>query len=160
VNADRGEGGVPGHRPPAVITVERRVEWSDTDAAGQSHFTSVLRWAEQAEYVLYERLGIAEAVAGRCPRVHVSVDFRRPAQPRQVVEVELSVLEVGSTSVRYAFAVRAESETIAEGAVTAVFVRDGKATPWPAHARRLLLESGRVAGERYTPSDADSAHAP
>jgi acyl-CoA thioesterase FadM len=153
VTADRDEGAAATNRGPATITVERRVEWSDTDAAGQSHFTSILRWTEQAEYVLYERLGIAESVAGRCPRVHLSVDFRSRAQPRQVVEIDLAVLEVGRSSVRYAFVVRREDETVAEGAVAAVFVRDGQATPWPADVRRRLLESGRVAGERFVRSE-------
>ena len=134
---------------PAAITVERKVEWSDTDAAGHHHFTSVLRWAEQAEFVLQERLGIAEIVAGHCPRVHLTVDFRRPAYARELVEVDLSVLEVGQTSARYAFVVRGDGETVAEGVVTAVFVRDGRPTRWPDDVRRLLLESGRVEGERY-----------
>jgi 2-aminobenzoate-CoA ligase len=134
---------------PAAIIVERRVEWSDTDAAGHHHFTSVLRWAEEAEFVLQERLGIAELVSGRCPRVHVAVDFKERAYPREVVEVELSVLEVGRTSVRYALTVRRDEETIAEGVVVAVFARDGRPTPWPGEVRRLLLESGRVEDERY-----------
>jgi acyl-CoA thioesterase FadM len=137
---------------PAAITVERRVEWSDTDAAGHHHFTSVLRWAEQAEFVLQERLGIASLVSGHCPRVHVSVDFKRPAYPRDVVEVDLSVLEVGRTSVRYAFAVRCNRETVAEGVVAAVLVRDGRPTRWPDEVRRRLLESGRVESERYAQS--------
>jgi 2-aminobenzoate-CoA ligase len=144
---------------PAAITVERRVEWSDTDAAGHHHFTSVLRWAEQAEFVLQERLGIAHLVSGHCPRVHLGVDFRRPAYPRQVVEVDLSVLEVGRTSVRYALVVRRASETLAEGVVAAVFVRDGRPTPWPDEVRRLLLESGRVEGERYVSSASDRSEA-
>lgn len=140
----------------AAITVERRVEWSDTDAAGHHHFTSILRWAEQAEFVLQERLGIASLVSGYCPRVHVSVDFRRPAYAREILEVDLSVAEVGRTSVRYAFVVRGDGETVAEGVVAAVFMRDGRPTRWPEDVRRLLLESGRVEGERYGPSAVDS----
>jgi acyl-CoA thioesterase FadM len=137
---------------PAAITVERRVEWSDTDAAGHHHFTSVLRWAEQAEFVLQERLGIASLVSGHCPRVHLSVDFKRPAYPREVVAVDLSVREVGRTSVSYGFVVRRDDETVAEGVVKAVFVRDGRPAQWPEEVRRLLLESGRVRGERYARS--------
>ena len=89
---------------------------------------------------------------GHCPRVHVSVDFKRRAYAREVVEVDLSVLEVGRTSVRYAFVVRGDGETVAEGVVTAVFVRDGRPARWPEDVRRLLLESGRVEGERYARS--------
>jgi len=147
---------MPSHGP-AAITVERRVEWSDTDAAGHHHFTSVLRWAEQAEFVLQERLGIADVVSGHCPRVHVSVDFKRRAYARDVVEVDLSVLEVGRTSVRYVFVVRGDGETIAEGVVSAVFLHDGRPTRWPEDVRRLLLESGRVEGERYARSALDGS---
>lgn len=145
---------------PAAVVVERRVEWVDTDAAGQYHFTAVLSWAEQAEFVLLERLGIAELVAGRCPRAHVTVDFRRPASPRQLVEIDLSVLEVGQTSVRYGFVVRSDGETLAEGAVVGVFVPDGRPTPWPDEVRRLLLESGRVQAERYACGDGAAAGTP
>jgi 2-aminobenzoate-CoA ligase len=135
---------------PAAITVERRVEWSDTDAAGHHHFTTILRWAEQAEFALQERLGIADLVAGHCPRVHLSVDFKRPAYPREIVEVDLAVREVGRTSVSYGFVVRRGIETVAEGLVKAVFVRDGRPTRLPDEVRRPLLESGRVEGERYS----------
>jgi 2-aminobenzoate-CoA ligase len=153
--ADTPESSMTADHGPASITVERRVEWSDTDAAGHHHFTAILRWAEQAEFVLQERLGIADRVAGHCPRVHVSVDFRHPAYPRDVVEVELSVLEVGRSSVRYALVVRGDDGTVAEGVVAAVFVRDGAPTSWPDDVRRLLLESGRVDGEQYAPTAAD-----
>jgi acyl-CoA thioesterase FadM len=145
---------------PATTTIERKVEWSDTDAYGHHHFTSILRWAEQAEFVLHERLGIADIVSGHCPRVHVSVDFERGAYARQIVEVDISVLEVGRTSVRYQFVVRDEAETIAEGLVAAVFTSDdGAPTRWPDDVRRLLLESGRVEGERYARGASDAAPA-
>ena len=91
--------------------------------------------------------------------MHVSVDFKRRAYAREVVEVDLSVLEVGRTSVRYAFVVRGDGETVAEGVVTAVFVRDGRPTRWSEDVRRLLLESGRVAGERYARSAVDRSTA-
>jgi 2-aminobenzoate-CoA ligase len=139
----------------AAITVERRVEWSDTDAAGHHHFTAILRWVEEAEFVLHDRLGVADLVAGRCPRVHVSADFKRPAYAREVLEVELWVSEVGRTSVGYGFAVRGGSGTVAEGVVTAVFVPDGRPARWPEDVRRRFLESGAVEGERFATSAAD-----
>jgi 2-aminobenzoate-CoA ligase len=139
-------------RGPAVITVERRVEWRDTDAAGHHHFTAILNWAEEAEYALHERLAIADVLAGRCPRVHVDFDYRRPTHARQVVEIDLAVLDVGRTSVRYAVTVRCEGESVADGVVAAVFVPNGAPTPWPEEVRRALLESGRVPDERYSSS--------
>jgi 2-aminobenzoate-CoA ligase len=140
---------------PAAITVERRVEWSDTDAAGHHHFTTILRWAEQAEFVLQERLGIADLVAGHCPRVHLTVDFKRPVYVREIVEIDLAVREVGGTSASYEFVVRRGDETVAAGVVKAVFVHDGRPTRWPDEVRRKLLEAGRVEGEQYGRSAGD-----
>ena len=135
---------------PARITVQRRVEWSDTDAAGHQHFTSVLRWAEQAEILLHERLGIAGITVGKCPRVHVSVDFSRRLMPQQIVDVDVAVARVGRTSVAYDFVVRLDGDVAARGSVVAALVEPGAgAMAWPEHARRALLEGGAVDGERY-----------
>jgi acyl-CoA thioesterase FadM len=65
----------------------------------------VLHWAEQAETVLHERLGIADRTFGREPRVHASVDFSARLYVRDLVDVELDVEHVGVTSARYALAV-------------------------------------------------------
>ncbi|MDN5933365.1 MAG: hypothetical protein L0I24_20260, partial [Pseudonocardia sp.] len=67
-----GHGGLP---DPARVTIRRRAEWAQTDAAGHHHWTAMPHWAEQAETVLHERLGIAERTFGREPRVDVPVDF-------------------------------------------------------------------------------------
>jgi acyl-CoA thioesterase FadM len=135
---------------PARITVQRRVEWSDTDAAGHQHFTAVLRWAEQAEILLHERLGIADLTVGHCPRVHVTVDFSRRLRPRQVVDVDLGVTRVGRSSIAYDFSVRLDGNVAARGKVVAALVAAGAgAASWPHDVRRALLEAGAVDGERY-----------
>jgi acyl-CoA thioesterase FadM len=146
---------------PARITVQRRVEWSDTDAAGHQHFTSVLRWAEQAEILLHERLGIAGVTVGRCPRVHVSVDFSRRLMPQQIVDVEVAVAHVGRTSVGYDFVVRLDGDVAARGSVVAALVEPGAgAMAWPEHARRALLEGGAVDGEHYVSTRPETASVP
>jgi hypothetical protein len=40
------------------VTISRRVQWMDTDAAGIWHYSTVLRWAEKAETELHRLLGI------------------------------------------------------------------------------------------------------
>lgn len=139
---------------PARITVQRRVEWADTDAAGHHHFTSVLRWAEEAETVLLERLGLADLAVGRCPRVQVNVEYRGRLQVRELVEIELGVASLGRASVSYEFVVRRGDEVCATGAVVAVLVgpeRGSGSAAWPPSARRALLGAGVVDGERYAP---------
>jgi 2-aminobenzoate-CoA ligase len=135
---------------PASITIQRRVEWTDTDAAGHQHFTAILRWAEQAELLLHERLGISDVTLGRCPRVRVEAEYLKRLWPQAVVDVEIAVKRVGRSSVVYDFAVRHDGEDAARGVMTAVHVEGGAgSSPWPDHARHALMLSGRVDGERF-----------
>jgi acyl-CoA thioester hydrolase len=136
---------------PARISVQRRVEWADTDAAGHQHFTAVLRWVEQAETLLCERLGIADRTLGHMPRVRVESDFSQRLFPGEVVDVDLEVTRVGRSSVAFAFVVRRDGEDAARGTVVAAFVdAHTGATPWPDDIRHALTTGGRLAGERYT----------
>jgi acyl-CoA thioesterase FadM len=135
---------------PASILVQRRVEWSDTDASGHHHFTAVLRWVEEAESLLHERLGIADTTVGRNPRVHLEVDFARILLAGVVVDVQLAVTRVGRSSVTYDFVVLTDGERAASGSIVAVLVSAaGTAEPWPPQARERLAEGGAVAGERF-----------
>ena len=88
---------------PAKITAVRRVEWSDTDAAGVFHWGTAFRMVEAAEALLHERLGIRERTFGSTPRVHVEVTYTRELRFFDRVDVELEVTTVGRTSLRYAF---------------------------------------------------------
>ncbi len=44
----------------ASTTLQRRVQWIDTDAAGIWHHSNVVRWAEEAEAELHRQLGIID----------------------------------------------------------------------------------------------------
>ena len=79
----------------ASIKIERRIEWSDTDAATKWHNTAVLRLLEAAETALLERLGLLHDIYGRLPRVSIQARFLRPLRFREKVEVGLEVEAVG-----------------------------------------------------------------
>jgi acyl-CoA thioester hydrolase len=133
----RGGAGAPG----VGVTVTRRVEWHDTDAAGHYHHSAVLRWVESAETELHERLGLADLMA-HAPRVRYEVDYSGRLYYRDRVEVALAVTAVGETSARYAFEVRraGDGALAARGAVVVVNVErpaGGKA-PWPDRVRAAL----------------------
>jgi acyl-CoA thioesterase FadM len=138
---------------PARITLVRRIEWRDTDAAGVYHWSTVFRLVEAAEAALHDRLGIRQHTFGRTPRVHVSCDFRLELAFYDAVRIELVVAEVGRTSVRYAFSLYAEEEEeeeegggpAAEGEMVAVHVTGapgGTADPWPPELRERLTGAG------------------
>ena len=135
--------------PPSVV-VERRVEWSDTDAAGHYHFSSVLRWAEAAEAVLLRRLGLGD-LFGSIPRVHFEADYLERLWFGDAVHVELRVERVGSSSLHYGFDVRGPNGPAARGRMSVVHsAATAKGTvPWPEETRRLLCGAGPQAPESY-----------
>lgn len=135
---------------PASVAVERRVEWSDTDAAGHYHFSAVQRWVEAAEAVLLRRLGLAD-LYGRIPRVHFEADYRERLWFGDLVRTELRVLRVGGSSLHYAFEVYGPQGPAAAGRMSVVHaaVRAKGAEPWPAEVRRALAESGPQQPEAY-----------
>jgi acyl-CoA thioester hydrolase len=145
VTSSTSEPGLPG---PASVEVRRRVEWSDTDAAGHHHNTAVLRWLEEAETVLHERLGIVEQTFGRTPRVRIEIDFTERLYFRDIVVIRLSVAAVGRTSLTYLFEVARDDVVAARGRAVVVNAAAGQgAEPWPAELRKALAESGPQPGE-------------
>jgi acyl-CoA thioesterase FadM len=131
-------------RSPAAIRVRRRIEWMDTDAAGIYHYTTVFRLAEAAEAALATSLGVAGHMFGSSPRVGVAVDFRRQLRFNDVVDVDLTVDQVGRTSVRYALAITDPRGVCAEGSITACHIgQGGRPEPWPELVRRQLQSGGR-----------------
>jgi len=135
---------------PSVL-VERRVEWSDTDAAGHYHFSSVLRWAEAAEAVLLRRLGL-DGLFGSIPRVHFEADYLERLWFGDSVGIELRVEKVGTSSLHYSFVVSGPNGPAATGRMSVVHsaaTAKGSA-PWPEETRRVLCEAGPQAPESYS----------
>jgi acyl-CoA thioester hydrolase len=130
----------PGGSPQ--VTLERLVEWPDTDAAGHYHHSTVVRWVEAAEAELFEQLGVAH-LFGVIPRVRYEVDYKARLWFRDRVAVQLWVAEVGRASVRYEFDVRRGDEIAAAGAMTAVHIdpASGRPSAWPDDVR-LVLSGG------------------
>jgi acyl-CoA thioesterase FadM len=137
-----------GARGPAALTIQRRIEWFDTDASGQYHYTTAFRLAEAAENTLLARLGLLEDSSGRLPRVHVEADFSAPLEHRDLVDVAIAVASVGTTSVTYEFEIRRAGLLCAQGRIVgALMTSDARTRPWADPARKLLLEGGPQAPE-------------
>jgi acyl-CoA thioester hydrolase len=126
------------------VEIERRVEWSDTDAAGHHHHTAILRWAEAAEAQLLRNLGL-DWLFGSSPRVRHEVDYTGRLWFGDVVRTRLWVDRLGRTSARFAFEVHGPKGLAALGAVTVAHTeRDQpRATPWPDEVRALLTPEPR-----------------
>jgi YbgC/YbaW family acyl-CoA thioester hydrolase len=136
---------------PARIRIRRRVAWMDTDAAGIYHWSTVCRFAEEAEAELHTALGIAEITFGATPRVKAGFEFRRPLRFNDPVTVDLTVAALGRSSLRYEAVLRDEhDELVAEGEIVTVFIdtHTRRSTAWPAAVRAALAGAGEQPAER------------
>jgi 2-aminobenzoate-CoA ligase len=133
----------------ASIAIQRRIEWSDTDASGHYHNTAAFRMFEWAETALFDALGILQDVYGRLPRAHIRADFKSLLFHRDLVEIELRVSDVGASSITYDIAIRRGPETCVHAEVVAVLVGDDRRPQrWSDGYRELLLSAGRQPAER------------
>ena len=114
--------------PPLVFRTTRRVEFSDTDAAGIAHFTAFFRYMEQAEHELLRSLGLSVfmPVDGQeitWPRVSSKCDFRSMAKFEEVLEIATSISRLGEKSVTWSFHFTIGPREVASGEITAVCCR-------------------------------------
>ena len=133
----------------------RRVEFHDTDMAGMVHFSNFFRFMEEAEVAFLRSLGLHvswrdEAARFGFPRVSASCDFLKPARFEDVLDITVNVEQVGRKSVTYAHEICRDGERIAQGKITAVYVRVGpdqelESQEIPAEIR-AKLQAAAVAG--------------
>jgi len=117
----------------APFRTTRRVEFSDTDAAGIMHFSAFFRFMEQAEHDLLRSVGLSVVISddvtdsggGKLswPRVHSHCDFRAPAHYEDIVQIEVSITRLGEKSVTYAFRFQVAERELATGEITSVCCR-------------------------------------
>ena len=123
-----------------TITIQRRVQWMDTDAAGIWHHSVVIRWLEEAEAELHRHLGVSDRTFGATPRVHTEFSFATSVQFDDLVDVTLTVSALGETSITYDVDVRRGTTDVASGQVIAVLIdrETGEKRPWPDDLRQSL----------------------
>jgi 4-hydroxybenzoyl-CoA thioesterase/acyl-CoA thioester hydrolase len=117
----------------ATFITTRRVEFSDTDAAGIAHFAAFFRMMEQAEHELLRSIGLSVVMhdaAGKIswPRVNAKCDFQSAARFEELLEIEVRIARLGKRSVTYSHRFLRGGEQLATGEITSVCcrIRDGK----------------------------------
>lgn len=140
--------------PFPEATVERTVEWVDTDASGHQHNSAILRWVEAAEAELFRRLQLPDYFPS-APRVQQVVNYKAKLWFGQRVTATVKINALGRTSLTMGFEVRGESTGAPDGAtpdsgtvaafgtVITAYVPAGAAAaqPWPEHFVRALRGS-------------------
>ena len=95
-----------------VFTVQRRVAFGDTDAAGSVFFSHAVRYCLEAlEQWFVDRLGTdwfhlhADRQIGS-PFVHAEFEFQSAATPRESLELTVAVTAVGRSSAEFTVTAR------------------------------------------------------
>ena len=121
-------------------TVERRIEWYDTDAAGHHHYSVIFRLADAAEAELLRVNGL-EWLFGSTPRVHQEVNYRNRLWFGDLTTTRMELVDLGRTSMRLSFEVTGPNgQVAAEGSIVTVYSppdADG-AAPWPDSVRQVF----------------------
>ena len=120
-------------------TVERRVEFAETDMAGLVHFTNFFRYVELAEAEFFEDLGLPLIYANRLeskgwPRVRVQCNYSQPLYFRDRIEITIYVKAIKIKAIEWGFRVfRLEDDgskkRAAKGSFTTVHVMKNNTDP-------------------------------
>jgi len=106
----------------------RRVEFSETDAAGMIHFSSYFLYMEQAEHELFRHLGTSVLTKDDTgtiswPRVSASCDYSRPVTFEDELQIDVGIARLGEKSVTYQFYFLKDDQQVAIGQITSVCCR-------------------------------------
>ncbi|TDI35624.1 MAG: acyl-CoA thioesterase [Acidobacteria bacterium] len=121
------------------FVTRRQVEFADTDSGGVVHFSRYLIFMETAEHQFLASRGIDvdTRIQGKrvsWPRVSARCSYSRPLVFGDQIQIEVTVVRCGRTSMTYAFVLRRGDEEVACGEMTSVccvIEPDGRFTAIP-----------------------------
>lgn len=98
----------PGHTAGMAyeFRLQRRVEFSETDAAGIVHFSNFFRYMEAVEHAFFRSLGYSVVLRDHqpplgFPRVAAACEYKAPLRFEDVIELHLLVREKKPRSLSY-----------------------------------------------------------
>jgi acyl-CoA thioester hydrolase len=115
---------------PYEFTIQRRVEFSETDMAGIMHYSNFFRFMETAEHAFYRSLGYSVVMSHLdpplgWPRVHAECDYYKPLRFEDLVEVRMLIKEKKPKALTFVFRffkINESREEVARGSLTVVCV--------------------------------------
>ncbi len=105
---------------------KRRVEFAETDMAGQVHFSNFFRYMEEAEHAIWRKAGMRIAPEGRThqwPRISATCDFKSRLRVDDEFEVRTEMAKVTSRTIQWSHTMWRGETLVAQGSVTAVCVQ-------------------------------------
>jgi YbgC/YbaW family acyl-CoA thioester hydrolase len=105
---------------------QRRVQFQETDASGNVHFTWFFRYLEEAEHAMWRAAGLSiaprDAEIG-WPRVAASFEYKKPLRFEDEFEVHLMIAAKTRRTIRYRAVLSKDGHLIATGGATIICVR-------------------------------------
>lgn len=107
-----------------------RVAFHETDTANIVHFSNFFRYMEVAEVEFLRSLGLhvswheGETRYG-FPRVSATCDYFKPARFEDLLDITVTLEQIGTKSLTYKHEFYLNGELIARGKITAVCIRIG-----------------------------------
>lgn len=115
-----------------TFSADYRAQFSDTDAAGIVHFSTIFFWVEATEEALFRLLEIpflkteGTKLSGY-PRVRVECDYLSPIHREEVVSIHLRPLELSDKKLVWSFSATVQNRPVAQGTLTTVYAwREGQ----------------------------------
>lgn len=102
----------------AELQLSRRVQFSETDAAGIVHFSCFFRYFEDAEHALWREAGLSihpEQSSIGWPRVSASCEYHRPLRFEEEFDVTVRIAEMNKRTIRYEGVITRGGERVATG---------------------------------------------
>jgi YbgC/YbaW family acyl-CoA thioester hydrolase len=103
---------------PSEFRQRRRVQFSETDAAGIVHFANYFRYFEDAEHALWREAGLSihpgQSSIG-WPRVAASCEYFRPLKFEQEFDVVVRITELTKRAITYGGTITRDGERVAAG---------------------------------------------
>ncbi|HWL92958.1 MAG TPA: thioesterase family protein [Phycisphaerae bacterium] len=113
---------------PREFSIQRRVQFAETDMAGVMHFSNYFRWMEEVEHAYLRSVGMSvvheqDGVEISWPRVHVSCEYFAPLYFEDEVEVRMEVTDIRDKSLTYEATFSKAGQRTARGRVKMVCCR-------------------------------------
>ena len=103
--------------PPLPFQLQERVRWSHCDPLGIIYYGAYIGFFEAAEHEMFRAAGLPYEVMRvqrqvQLPRKAFTVEFHSPAQMDELLDIEVGVARIGTTSITLRFeAYRASDRT-------------------------------------------------
>jgi YbgC/YbaW family acyl-CoA thioester hydrolase len=119
-----------------LFWVQKKVHWSDCDAAGIAWFANYFRWFEDAEEALFAevlgrtRQSLLDELRFAMPRVDATAKYLAPVRPGETIRVGIACTLEHPRRLRHDFEIRTREDVLlARGFVRVACVDSANFTP-------------------------------